>query len=434
MAATAKAPARRRKATVTPDDLRKVARDINENVVIERGPVVREITLTALSGTNLHLLGVPGVAKSLALRAFAQRVAGANYFELPFNEEIGTDEFFGPPDIPRLTNEGVLVRNPEYHAPWAHIIFGDEEFRSNGVMQNALLPIKNVGERHVKLNGHLTRAPLLFYVSASNSLPDPDDRMADALMARITTMSVVERLTTDGFKQMLEVVERNRLAGGAAEPQTITLAQLQDAQAEVAKVRQSPAWRDAYAEMRAAAIAAGLDIDDRRLVDLEAKQRANAWLGGRDELIVEDIVVVRDGLWRDPEERNAAHEVVKPYFGRFEKAANDLRAEVDEPLHVGFTERASSASSDERKVRPFDTVRPLMDALPPNADDHDLMRECLFIGRRLWATRKRVKDAIAEAEGEGADTAALRELEDELAGVAGWYDANGLPSKLGPTV
>jgi MoxR-like ATPase len=425
--ATAKVPARRRKKTVTPDDLRRVARDINENVVIERGVVVREILLTALSGTNLHLLGVPGVAKSLALRAFAQRIVGGNYFEIPFNEEIGTDEFYGPPDIPRLTREGVLVRNPEYHAPWAHVIFGDEMFRSNGVMQNALLPIWNVGERHVKLNGHLERAPMLFGVSASNTLPDPDDRMADALMARITTMLVVERLTTEGFKQMLGVLERSRLSEGVAERETITLAQLQAAQDDVALVRQTPAWVDAYAEMRAAAIAAGLDVDDRRLADLEAKQRANAWLGGREELIVEDIVVVRDGLWRDPEERNAAHEVVKPYFGRFERSANDLRAEIDEPLHVGFKE-------GEKQIRPFDTVRPLMDALPPNQDDHDLMRECLFIGRRLWATRKRVQDTVREAEGEGADTAALRELEDELAGVAAWYDNAGLPSKLGPTV
>ena len=83
--------------------------------------------------------------------------------------------------------------------------FIDELFRANGLMQDALLPLANTGERAAEHNGGMIRTPCKAFFSASNHTPDAENEQAQALVDRITLMQKVEAVKADdSFKDLIE--------------------------------------------------------------------------------------------------------------------------------------------------------------------------------------------------------------------------------------
>ena len=398
---------------VTPQDFLRVTDHLDTQVLVERSLELRIINLATLAGVNVHLLGPPGVAKSLGLREYAKSIADARYFEKPLNANLPADAVIGAYDMALFASTGDFVRKVEGYAPTAHVVFLDEWFRANGPMLDALLPLANTEERQAEHNGGMMTCPTLVLVSASNHLPDADNEQAQALVDRITVMLYVERVKSDdSFKQILRRHHARRLAevDDTWTREQVTLEQVQEAQRQVWHVRFTPEFEDAAAQLRRDTTTAGLNVSDRRWVELVRFCRAQAWMSGRDHLIPEDLAVVEHGLWRDKDQIPEAHRLVLAFHGRFEREATEKRQE------------AAPA------IAKFEEIRPLVEGTPPNEDiDPDTLRKAISASRAIKAVKLRVEAVLDEATREQRDAAGLRELLNELVSIQLWFKSNSLP-------
>lgn len=421
MAQTAAKPRARRgsassdggSVAVTPADFKRVDAWLDTHVLVERTLEVRLFTVALAAGLNLHLLGPAGVAKSLGLREKAKCITGAIYFEKPMNEELSVDELIGPPDIPALANEGVWRRTLTGHLPTADVGFVDEVFRSNGIVQNALLPIANTSERQAIANGGMIDIPLLSLVTASNTMPDPDNLLARAFVDRLTFLAYVERVKADdSFKEILRRSDarmKEEVTNTVAR-ETLTVEQVREAQRQVKLVRLTPEFLDAIANLRRQVFEASLATSDRGWVEITQACRACAWLAGRDFCIAEDLVIAEHAIWRDPDERPTAHALVLPFHGRFEREANDKRDEATEPLAM------------------LEEARPIIEALDPSEDmPQEVFRKITSARRRLKIVRERVDALLVEAESEQREATGLRDLANEITVWATWLQNYGIP-------
>lgn len=403
---------------VTPDDFRRVLAWLGSTQLVERERTMRDVNLCALAGQNLHQLGPAGVAKSHALSEFAACISGARYFEKQINAGLPPDSVLGAYDMPRFAATGEFVRNVEHHAPNADISFIDEIFRGNGPMLDALLPYMNSAKRRAELNGGMVPVPTLFVVTASNHMPDRDDGQRQALVDRITMMQYIDDIRTDdNFVAVMRQHGARLTSAGDVEStrETIAKEQLQQAQAEVRAVTLTPEFENAATKLRKDAEANGLRASTRRWLELYVVCRANAWMNGRKHLVPEDLAVCEPGLWRDPNDRAKAHELVIKFHGRFEREANERRKEAAKPL-------AQLAE-----------VRPVIENTPPHQElDVEVWKKVNNASRALGSVRERVCKSLAEAAKEQMDASGLRELEAELRATQEWLAANKMPTGWTP--
>lgn len=421
MATATKAPPRKRaaaSATVAPDDFLRIERDLVTEVLVEREQEMRVLIRGTLAGVNVHQIGEPGVAKSLALREFAKSITGARYFEKPLNANLPADAVIGGPDIPRLMNKGEYARNIDHYAPNAHIVFIDEIVRANGPMHDALLPLLNSEERQAETNGGMMTTPIKVVVTASNTWFDPENAQVQALADRITLMQLVSDVRSDdSFKEILRRhhSRRSNERAGTRNRETITLAQLEQAQDEVNQVGFATEFLDAVSKLRRDAKTEGLRVSPRRWVELVRVCRANAWMSGRDTLIPEDLVVVEHGLWRDKDEIPIAHKLVLPYHGRFEREAQEKRSEAD------------------KAFARLEQIRPQVEGTPDGEPlEQNVMIEAMTAAREIDALKERIEKVLVEAEREKRDAANLRSLDNEVLAAQKWLFDNSLGTKYRP--
>lgn len=400
---------------VAPNDVLAVANDVATNVLVERGPEMRVIVLGALSGRNIHQLGPAGTAKSLGLREFCRRIEGVRYFEKAVHALMPADAIIGGYDMANFARTGEFARNVEHYAPNSHVVFIDEITRANGPTLDALLPMWNAEERRAEANGGMFQTPIMFAVSASNFMPDPDDPHLGALVDRLGLMQLVEYVKADdSFKEMFRRHHARTTGGAGSEPQAkITLDQLIAAQAQVRQVQPSGEFLDKYAELRRNTRAEGLGVSDRTWMELGLVARASAWLAGRDTLIPEDLAAIEPGLWRDKADIPTAHKLVLPFHGRFERDAAKYRQE---------------AAAAFEKV---EEIRPLVEGTPPGEElEQDVVTKAISASRKIATVKRRVDKLLGEAEAEKRDAAAARDLSNELRATQEWFKANDLPHNM----
>lgn len=416
--AGAKEPRAPKGATVTPDDFLRIERHLTTEVLVEREKEMRMLIRVALAGVNLHQIGAPGVAKSLMLRQFASLIVGARYFEKPLNANLPADALMGSIDIPRLVTKGEYGRNVEHFIPNAHVVFVDEIVRANGPVLDALLPVMNTEERQAEANGGMVVAPIKFMVTASNTWFDADNAQHGAISDRVTVMQLIEDVRSDdSFKEILRRHHARRKGerAGTLKRETITLEQLEQAQLEVNLVEFSPEFLDDAAKLRREAKGEGLPVSARRWVELVRVCRANAWMSGRDTLIPEDLVVVEHGMWRDRDEIPLAHKLVLPFHGRFEREAQEKRAEADKAFAA------------------LEAIRPQVEGTPDGEQlEQDVMLEAMKAAREIDAVKDRVEKVLVEAEKEKRDAANLHALDNELLAAQLWLHDHSLPTKYRP--
>lgn len=411
--ASSRAKAKPAKGIVGPEDLERVVGWLTRHVLVERELEMRVLVRGTLAGVNVHMIGEPGVAKSLALREFAKCITGARYFEKQVHGLMPADALIGGYDPKKFLDSGELVRNVLGKLPTAHIGFIDEIPRANGPTTDALLSLMNTQERQYEHNGHLAISDLRVAVTASNTWFDPENQQAQAFSDRVTLMLNVQDIQSDdSFKDLIRRDHARRTASSQITArETMSLDMLDAAQEAVRQVDHSPEFLDALAKLRREAKQAGLRVSTRRWVELVLVCRANAWMSGRDHMIPEDLAIVQHGLWRDKDDIPEAMKLVLPFQGRFEREAQTKRQEAAKPI----------AQVEE--------IRPQVEGTPPEQElDQEVLTKAIAASRQIDAVKARVDVVLAEATKEKRDAAALQELSNELLAIQQWFKANSLPT------
>jgi MoxR-like ATPase len=301
------------------DKFQAVATDVNDSV-LERQREISIILLALLTGEHAVFLGEPGVAKSLLIRLFAERIVDAEYFEKLLTQFTEPNEVFGPVDLNAYQN-GQYTRISHKSLSTAHVGFLDEIFKANSAILNALLTIAN--ERLLQeVGSDPVKCPLLSLFGASNETPQDESLGAlyDRFCFRVFVKSVQQE---DSFEKLLT---RDFNSGVNA---TVSFDDIKAAQDEVKQVTITRETIAACKKLKHALSSEGIKVSDRKWVQIGRILQANAWLDGRTETDVEDLAVLVNVVWSDPKEIKATERTVY-------KVANPihLRAtEVEDQVH-----------------------------------------------------------------------------------------------------
>lgn len=272
--------------------------------LIERDEEIEIFQLALLARTHAFLQGEPGIAKSLLVEVGIALIDGLepdDYFHILFMKSTTREDVFGPLALSLLKQDRYKYVEAGF-LPAAKIVFGDEFWKANGAIQNALLWATN--ERLYRNDGKVQTIPLHTMIIASNEFPDSDELLAiyDRFPLRRVVRSVVE---PGAFINMLKV------SGGPKTHGTvITWDEIEQACLEVEQVKIPGDVLEALSDVREQLREKSIYPSDRRFVQSLAIVRAAAWMNGESEADVSDLRVLRHVLWTDPESFPAVDELL----------------------------------------------------------------------------------------------------------------------------
>ncbi len=284
--------------------------------LIERDALVEMIALAAVAGEHVLVIGLPGTAKSEAVRRVA-RATGGSYFEYLLGRFTEPSEIFGPVDLQKL-KAGSVETDTTGMLPEAEIAFLDEVFQGSTAILNTLLGILN---ERVFRRGHThLRCPLRLCVGASNALPE-DDALA-AFADRFLVRAFVDPIADPLLEELLEggwSLQQQRMTGCASIADLDLLA-AQALQADLSRVR--PLLAHAVRLLRGAGIA----LSDRRVVKAQKLIAAAAALAGRAKPDESDLWTL---VFTVPtrEQQSLARDTLRELLDRSQNAALPAAAE-----------------------------------------------------------------------------------------------------------
>lgn len=264
----------------------------------EREGTIEAISLALLTKQHAHIHGAVGASKSLLVRAFANRITGARYFEAALSKTRPPEAILGPYDIKELRETGRLIRNDEGYLTDAEIVFLDEAFKMSPTLGHDLLSALNERVKHEVSGGRAAHPiPLRTAITASNEIPQEGDEAAlwDRILFRTQVEYIAEPMN---FFALIDKVD----TPGEEVTATISLAELEEAYEQVRSVATNIDLLDSVASLRASLREDGIVVSDRRWRASMGGIRASAWLSGRDTANAEDLYALRYTLWETPEQ------------------------------------------------------------------------------------------------------------------------------------
>lgn len=316
---------------------------------VEREEVIHGLALAMLSENNILLLGPPGIAKSMAVRAWRSHITEANYFEWLLTKFSTPEEVFGPLSLKAL-EEDRYSRITYNKIPEAQFAFLDEIFKCNSGLLNSLLPVLN--ERVFHNDGVAHEIPLLTVVGASNEIPDAEDGL-EALYDRFLLKFMVKPIQEESnFKQMI--------TSNIDHPNTmISLAEIDQAREMVQEVEINEGMADVLIKLRRKMTHQGIFPTDRTYNTAMNILKAEAFLKGRDHLAEDDFDVLRHVLWTDPGDERTVWSIIldqiSPEKGKiitlFEAAKDVAEQTLNEKNNQKRTEKGIDTAAKLKEIK-----------------------------------------------------------------------------------
>lgn len=342
-----------------------------KGVLVERDREIDGALMALASGSTLFMLGEPGVAKSMLPSLVAQNIEGVNYFDILFTRFTQPDEVFGPLSIKGL-EEDRFEHKLEGYLAWADMMMGDEIFKANSSILNALLWAIN--ERKYRHGDTVIDIPLSTGFFASNELPQ--DSSLEALYDRLVLRYEVTRIKdSSNFARVLQTVVPSNPSP------VITWDEIRQAQAEVSQVALSTELIEGITSIRKDLDEQGIECSDRRYVQATRVIRAAAWLDGCDVADLEHLSPLENILWRTPDQHDTVAQVVlkiaNPYELEVMKLISDIRKLDDELDETSNSEDKTAIGAEvNRKVtQARGELRSLAEKIGTNPNRQARLRE-----------------------------------------------------------
>jgi MoxR-like ATPase len=281
-----------------------------KRLIVGQDRLLERLLIALLSGGHVLLEGVPGLAKTVTVKAFAEVIGGASG-RVQFTPDLVPADLVGT----RIYNPGRGEFTTELGPVFCNLLLADEINRAPAKVQSALL--EAMQERQVTIGKETHRLPLPFVVLATENPIETDGTypLPEAQLDRFMLKVLVDY---PSFQEEVVVVER--ITGPAIElHQVVTLDQLREMQQAVTEVYVDPAVRTYAATLTyatrpgkvkgledlAPAIAYG--GSPRASINLVAAGRALAFMRGRTYVLPHDVSDVAPEVLR--------HRLVLTYEG-----------------------------------------------------------------------------------------------------------------------
>ena len=435
--------------TVLMDKMNNALQYLN-TCLAEREELLRFMAVAVLTRRNLFILGLPGQAKSDAIRRFRSCFEDMNFFGYQLTRETDEEKLFGRLDlasiVPGGVSNSVLKETPSYQSsvaeleqlynmyeaeqddakrsvllarikaaagsvstlrealsmlhsgrpsiltagkiPQAHLVLLDEIFKANDNALNSLLTALN--ERIYTNEGEEISIATISFFAASNEMPNlhnPEDKVYAPLLDRFDLKIVTEYIKDKSARQQ---ILHDKIScsdvNHALEP--ITLDELQQMQQEVAGVEVPEAIRDMMDDILCEMRKEKLPISDRKFFGFYPIVQALAWLSGKDCVTSDEIRALTPYLWSVQSDIPKIEQILKD-------ACMDGVAEKIEDFRVQLNEAYSAFLADSQT----DKTRALLK-----------FRECLV---QLYKSCLEFRTTLPTASAQAAVDALIEEMEDK---------------------
>jgi MoxR-like ATPase len=298
-------------------------------------------SLALASGTHIFFHGPPGVAKSYLVDRTVQRIANNRHFHILFHPFTIQPDLEGPEDLMGL-KDGHRRRLTDGYMPWCFTMFGDEIWRAGPAVLATQLTATQ--ERKHRNDGEMRPIPLSTGWFASNSLPDDED-----LLAAYDRMH--QRYWIDAIKDPEAFVDMLLLQEVEHPEPVMDWADVVKAKEMTKKVTVSRAIAEAIKDVRFELLENHNIIPSprryRQSVDIA---RAEAFLRGGDEVLLEDLEVLAHVVPENKEQQELISKILiarcNPHHQEVLELVHDwseLAAMVDETKKIDTSGQAGKA-------------------------------------------------------------------------------------------
>ncbi len=294
------------------EQIQALSERMQQSIIGQEG-VVERIIIGLLANGNLLVEGLPGLAKTRAIKALAKNI-DADFSRIQFTPDLLPSDVTGTEVYYQKDGQGEFRFEP---GPiFANIVLGDEINRAPAKVQAAML--EAMEERQVTVAGTTHKMPPLFMVMATQNPVEQEGTypLPEAQMDRFLMHVNIEYTPVEDEVRIVELVRgeeiaTNRDAGDKpkkAPPERIPQQAVFDARREIGQVQVSPAIARYMADLVYATrtpekysedLARWIDVggSPRASLALDKCSRTHAWLNKRDFVDPEDVrAIVHDCL------------------------------------------------------------------------------------------------------------------------------------------
>ena len=315
---------------MTPYEAIQILQKKMNAAIIGQENIVERLIIGLLANGNLLVEGLPGLAKTRAVRAMADAIE-SKFSRIQFTPDLLHSDVTGSEN---MYEEGGEYKFRFEEGPiFGNIILADEINRAPAKVQAAML--EAMEERQVTVAGKTHKMPKLFIVMATQN-PVEQEGTYPLPEAQKDRFLMHVNITYPDKASELEVIklvrgeknESNKNSGAKQEEgqEEITQEMIFDARDEIAKVKSSATveqyivdlvfatrYPSEYDEKLVTYIDIG--VSPRASLGLDQCSRVYAWLQGRDFTTPEDVRAVVHDVFR--------HRITSSYTAQSERVSND---------------------------------------------------------------------------------------------------------------
>ncbi|MFC5050777.1 AAA family ATPase [Rubritalea spongiae] len=284
----------------------KQLQECMQSSIIGQEAVVKSILLSLLCNGNILLEGLPGLAKTRAVKSLAQHLV-ADFSRIQFTPDLlpsditGSEMYLGEDSAERFAFKAGPI--------FANIVLADEVNRAPAKVQAALL--EAMEERQVTVAGETHKMPPLFMVMATQNPIEQEGTypLPEAQMDRFLMHISIDYPNDADEKAVMRLVRGESAANAhVADKLDVPQEAVFSARAEIDQIEINDAMEEYIVSLVAATRRpADFDADLSRYIQvgvsprgtiaLDKASRAHAWLEGRASVTPDDIrAVVGDCL------------------------------------------------------------------------------------------------------------------------------------------
>ena len=311
--------------------------------IIGQSTVIERLVIGLLANGNLLIEGLPGLAKTRAIKALAKNIE-ADFSRIQFTPDLLPADVTGTEVYYAAGGGGEFRFEP---GPiFANIVLADEINRAPAKVQSALL--EAMEERQVTVAGKTHKMPPLFMVMATQNPIEQEGTypLPEAQMDRFLMKVLIEYPPVEDEVRVIELVRGEEIdsilpATGdeRSEPTQISQDAVFAARREIGQIHVSDAIARYMADLVYATRTPEVYTEDlRRWIEVGGSPRASlaldkcgrthAWLNGRDYVDPEDVRAIAHDVLR--------HRLILSYEAQVEgvgpdDVVNDLIRQVALP-------------------------------------------------------------------------------------------------------
>jgi MoxR-like ATPase len=274
---------------MTPDELKPVREQIAERIIGQQR-FIDSMLICLLSDGHLLVEGMPGLAKTTAVKALADAIEG-DFHRIQFTPDLLPSDLIGTDIYRHEKGEFEFRQGPLFH----NVLLADEVNRAPAKVQSALL--EAMAEHQITVGQRTYALPRLFMVLATQNPVEQEGtyHLPEAQLDRFLMQAVVTYPTREEELRILELDSAQRQRPQPAAPRRLSQQELFAMRRDVAGLYLDPKLHSYIVDLVQATRQPKLYDDDlarwcrfgaspRASIALARCARARAWLDG-DEFV-----------------------------------------------------------------------------------------------------------------------------------------------------